>query len=154
MIGGVRWRGELLQAVGTCQVFVALLSDPYVASEWCSKEWYAFSQRTVISVTADDVIHRTGVIPVIWTPIPSGRLPQVVKDVQRFEPRGLTGEDISAQYRTEGIYGIRRLYQEASYRCVVWRLAQAIAEFHFAYQVKSLVLEHTDLRDIFREEWS
>jgi hypothetical protein len=151
MSGGVRWRPELLRAVGTCQVFVALLSDPYVASQWCSKEWYAFSRRSVVGVSDDEVTHGTGVVPVIWAPIPTRRLPRVVRDVQRFEPRGLNGEDIGAQYKAEGVYGFKRL-QEALYRCAVWRLAQAIAEFHFAYQVKSLVLEPDDLCDIFREK--
>ena len=44
---GSEWRGELLEAVGTCKVFVALLSPSYTASEWCGKEWDAFSRRKV-----------------------------------------------------------------------------------------------------------
>jgi hypothetical protein len=32
MGGGERWSRELLTAAGTCQVFVALISGPYVAS--------------------------------------------------------------------------------------------------------------------------
>jgi hypothetical protein len=150
---GVRWLGELLQAVGSCQVFVALLSDPYVTSEWCRIEWHAFSRRTVLAISGDDVTHRTGVIPVIWTPMPERRLPPVVSAVQRFEPRGLAGEDIGRQYQEEGVYGFKRLNQEDMYRCAVYRLAQAIAEFHFAYKVEPLVFKPTDLDNSFGEEW-
>lgn len=53
--------------------------------------------------------------------------------------------------REEGVYGFRRLSWEAEYRCVVWRLAQRIAKFYFTYRVEPLVLEPSDLRDIFRE---
>jgi hypothetical protein len=151
MPGGVRWLAELLDAVGSCQVFIALLSDPYVTSQWCSKEWYAFSRRKVVSITDDPVTHRTGMIPVVWSPMPARRCPQVVSDVQRFLPRGLAGEDISDQYETDGVYGFKRLNQESQYRCVVWRLAQSIAEFHFACQVEPLILRPVELRDIFRE---
>ena len=47
MPGGMQWADELLHAAGTCQVLVALLSAPYLKSEWCGMEWHAFSQRTV-----------------------------------------------------------------------------------------------------------
>ena len=47
MRGGMQWTDELLHAVGTCQVLVALLSARYLKSDWCTMEWHAFSQRTV-----------------------------------------------------------------------------------------------------------
>jgi hypothetical protein len=150
--GGTQWLAELLDIVGTCQVFIALLSHPYVTSPWCSKEWDAFSRRKVVSITDDPVTHRTGMIPVVWSPMPERRCPRVVSDVQRFLPRGLAGEDISDQYQAEGVYGFKRLNQESQYRFVVWRLAQSIAEFHFACQVEPHVLRPAELRDIFREK--
>ena len=33
----VRWRDELADALGTCQVLVALLSVPYLKSDWCGQ---------------------------------------------------------------------------------------------------------------------
>lgn len=151
MGGGEEWFRELLRAVGTCQVFVALLSDPYVASPYCSQEWYAFTRRRVLSRATGIEVQRTGVIPVIWTPMPPDRMPPEVGNVQWFTPRGMAGTDIVAQYQEEGVYGFRRLSWEAEYRCVVWRLAQRIASFYFAYRVEPLVLDPSDLRDIFRE---
>jgi hypothetical protein len=150
--GGALWLSDLLHAVGSCQVFVALLSDPYVASEWCSKEWYAFSQRPVRSRDTDEVTNRTGIVPILWAPMPERPPPRVISAVQRFEPRGLEGEDISARYRVEGVYGLKRLNRIDLYQGVVWHLAQAIARFNFAYKVESLVLEPDNLRDIFREK--
>jgi hypothetical protein len=146
---GARWTNELLAAVGGCQVFVALMSDPYVASPWCGMEWYAFTRRTVIRQTADS---QSGVIPVIWTPAPRRRLPKVVTDVQDFSPGELPGVDIAAMYATEGVYGLMRMGQDMYYEVVVWRLAQRVAEFHFGHEVRSLVLSEGDLHDIFRED--
>ncbi|HEY1623084.1 MAG TPA: TIR-like protein FxsC [Streptosporangiaceae bacterium] len=153
MAGGARWTGELLKAIGTCQVFIALLSDPYVASSWCSKEWFAFSRRKVISRSGEDAAFQTGMIPVTWAaPIPEFRLPEPVRLVQRFSPREFGGENMRAPYETDGIYGLLRQQLEPHYRWVVWRLAQSIAEFHFAYRVEPLVLHEEELHDTFREK--
>lgn len=152
MMGGARWPSELLEAIGTCKVFVALLSDPYVTSPWCGKEWYAFSRRQVASTTWAASGHETGIIPVLWTPVPDYRLPRVVGDVQRFSPHGLPDVNIPARYAAEGVYGLMLMaQQEMHYRGVVWRLAQSIAEFHFGHEVTPLVLGQDDLHDIFRE---
>jgi TIR domain len=149
--GGTRWTPELLEAVGTCQVFVALLSDPYVSSEWCGMEWYAFSQRTVTRRAGDGIGHQTGIIPVIWTPVPETRLPKVVRAVTRFSPRGLADANIPARYETDGVFGLKYTGPDGFYQGVVWRLAQRIAEFHFGHVVQPRVMRERDLRDIFRE---
>jgi hypothetical protein len=149
---GIRWSGGLRKAVGSCQVFIALLSDPYVTSQWCGKEWCAYSRRTVLSRAGDDATDVTGIIPVTWaTPMPDSRVPPSVGLVQRFLPRELPGQNICAQYEAEGVYGLMRQRLEMPYRCVVWRLAQTIADFHFAYEVETLVLGENDVHDIFRE---
>lgn len=151
MHAGSLWAEDLLSAVGTCQVFVALLSDPYVASEWCSREWFAFSQRKVTNVSGDVNPHRTGMIPVWWTPVPMHRLPAAVTKVQFFSPRAMPGENIAARYESDGVYGLMRRRKEALYRGVVWHLAQSIAEFHFSCEVASQILREGELHDIFRE---
>jgi hypothetical protein len=35
MAVGTRWSDQLSEALGTCRVFVALLSPSYIASHWC-----------------------------------------------------------------------------------------------------------------------
>jgi TIR domain len=152
IVGGTRWTPELLEAVGTCQVFVALLSHPYVSSEWCGKEWYAFSRRTVTSRAGDGTGHQTGIIPVVWTPVPEARLPKVVRDVQRFSPRGLPGVNTPAGYETDGIFGLKNIGLDTIYQSVVWRLAQRIAEFHFGHMVEPRVVRENELRNVFREK--
>jgi TIR domain len=149
---GTNWPDELLAAVGRCQVFVALLSDPYVASSWCSKEWYAFSRRTVYRRAREGRTDETGIIPVIWTPAPDNRLPAVVSKVQRFSPRGLPEADVAARYNADGVYGLMRTGQDMLYDVVVWRLAQRIAEFHFGHEVEERILCQDELRDFFRED--
>lgn len=151
MAGGTTWSAELLNAVGTCQVFIALLSGPYVRSAWCGREWDAFSRRNVISRSGNQATFRTGMIPVIWTtPMPDEQLlPLPVTRVQRFAPRELHGEDMRGTYEANGIYGLLRQNLVEPYRWVVFRLAQSIAEFHFAYRVEPLVLREDELDDIF-----
>ena len=70
---GRELRSELLQAIGTSQVFVALLSPRYMASSWCGMEWGAFSRRRVVKPFSDaPAPGTTGIIPVLWTPVPGG----------------------------------------------------------------------------------
>lgn len=150
--GGGAWNGELLNALSTCHVFVALLSAPYLQSAWCGKEWHAFSQREVIGVTSDADPHETAVIPVIWAPLPAGtRIPSVVDAVQRFVPVGLPDPDIAERYRRDGLYGLMVTRQEDAYQMVVWRVALRIAAIIYSHRVKPLALSPGELRDIFQE---
>jgi TIR domain len=149
---GGRWNRELLNALGRCQVFVALLSVRYVTSSWCGREWHGFSQRRVIPLAGPASGEPTGIIPVSWAPVPVGRLPKVIRDVQHFSPTGLPDPDITAQYEAEGVYGLLQLRLEDAYQAVVWRLAQRIADFHHNHRVESATFDGTELRDIFREQ--
>jgi TIR domain len=152
MHGGVRWTTELLGAIGTCQVFVALLSAPYFVSPWCSKEWYAFSTRKVYRQSDDGPNNQTAIIPVIWATLPHDRIPAVVGTVQRFSPTGLGNSDISALYEENGVGGLLRTRQKSAYRAVVWQLAQRIARIHYSHRVDPGPLKESELRDIFREQ--
>src|SRR5689334_3703665 len=44
---GTEWNDKLRRAVGTCQVFVPLLSPGWQTSPWCQLEWQAFSRRAI-----------------------------------------------------------------------------------------------------------
>jgi len=148
--GGGRWTGELLSAVGTCQVFVALLSTPYLTSRWCGMEWYAFAQRAVRARTgAPD--HQTAIIPVIWAPLPAEiEIPSAVSAIQRFAPDGLPDPEIAKLYQEEGVLGLTKVAKDA-YEPVVWRLAQRVADIAHRYLVEPRVLDRADLRDVFQE---
>jgi hypothetical protein len=158
LLAGDDWSEELLENLGTCQVFVALMSASYVTSESCGQEWFAFAQRRVIQ-RRDGVdprlhgraIHRKGIIPVRWAPFPDQHIPPRINKVQRFTPTGVPNAEV-ALYRTEGIVGLMRTTEEAAYNRIVWRIAQCIANFHYSYRVEPGVLDASELRNAFRKE--
>lgn len=151
MGGGNHWTRELLEAVGTCQVFVALLSAPYFKSTWCGMEWFAFTQRRVIRKAGAGIAHQTAVVPVIWAaPLPYDHIPAAVQKVQRFTPGSVPKADIAGQCEAEGIVGLLHT-QIDLYNAVVWRLAQRIAEISNNYHVEPRVFRADELRNIFLE---
>jgi hypothetical protein len=151
---GGHWTNELLEAVGTCQVFVALLSPSYFVSPWCTMEWCAFSQRTVTRRSGSGPDHQTAIIPVTWVPFPHEPIPAAVGDVQRFSPSGLPDPDIAAQYEKDGAYGLLHMRLEPAYQAVVWRLAQRIVKCRSSHRVEPHTFRQNELRDIFREQKS
>ncbi len=69
MEGGTRWAPEVLEAAGTCHVFIPLISLSYVESTWCAMEWDAFWQRNVIRRPSDSSGSQTAILPVTWLPM-------------------------------------------------------------------------------------
>lgn len=153
MGGGNHWSAELLEAVGTCHVFVPLLSTPYLTSTWCGMEWFAFSRRQVVRRSGARSDHQTAIVPVVWAAPVQGPLPKVVGNVQRFT-LNLANTDMTRhheeEYEEEGVGGLLRIRAD-SYDTVVWKLAQRIAGLYYEYSVDPLVLREVDLRDIFQE---
>jgi len=148
---GGEWTNELLQAIGTCQVFVALINLPYVTSEWCGMEWYAFAQRQVRLQSGEETANRTAFMPVIWAPWQrTEELPGAIRAVQRFSPDNLP-QDIIGPYRHDGLLGLYQTGRRDAYGAVVWRLAQKIALFLDSHVVEPRVLKREDLRDAFQE---
>ncbi|GAA2585112.1 TIR-like protein FxsC [Actinomadura fulvescens] len=148
--GGGRWTDELLHAVGSCHVFVALLSMPFLNSTWCGMEWYAFARRRVVDKEGGSP-RRTAILPVIWAPWPGHvRIPAAVSEVQRFSPEGLPDAEITTLYRDEGLLGLQRIRPDA-YESVVWRLARRVADIAYTHPVEPRVLRREHLRDIFQE---
>lgn len=150
--GTKRWTADLLDALGTCQVFVPLLSGPYFTSNWCGMEWYAFTRRAVHNRSTGYPGSETAIVPVIWAaPLPDDRMPTVIKDAPRFYPARLPDTDINAQYEADGIYGLSQM-SDVAYQEVVWRLAQRIADIQYNHWVKPRVIARSELRDIFRKQ--
>jgi hypothetical protein len=132
---GVEWEQEILRAVGTCQVFVALISDPYVHRPWCGREWHAYAQRQTWSRVDRRPVETKGLLPVVWAPSPEESKPKIITARQLFVPRGLQDTLIGEQYLEEGIFGLLTVAPEA-YRATVWRLAQEIQRLIFGYWVE------------------
>lgn len=134
--GGDRWEPELLQAAGTCQVFVPLISPSYLRSEWCMREWALFSARRVIARDTGVPDHTSAIVPVIWVPTERSAMPPDIRGIQGFAPEGLADPRIGAEYLGNGIYGLLRTRQEDAYQHVVWRLSMRIREICLRYHVE------------------
>jgi len=142
---GRTWQPTLLEKLGYCHSLIVLLSPSYVVSEWCSKEWDAFSRRPVERLDASGSKDHTAIFPVTWVPVARSRVPDVVNEVKQFSP----GERYARLYAENGIFGLLRVNPMA-YTLSVWRLAQQIASSYHSYHVAPLIVDPEDLRDIFR----
>ncbi|GIF22184.1 hypothetical protein BJ973_002509 [Actinoplanes tereljensis] len=141
--GGERWRERLLRAAGTCQVFICLLSVPYLHhSEWCAREWDLFARRKVKPRSPEADPAESAIIPVLWTPM-TGRIPPVVAEVNYFIPTRLSADDRAA-YLAEGLLGLLKTGQENVYQAIVWRIAQHVERIRRGYWVPPLYLERED----------
>jgi TIR domain len=148
---GNRWNGELLEAIGTCQVFIALMSESYLRSEWCGMEWYAFSQRTVTLKPGGTAgRNQTCIIPVRWFPIDETKAPEAVSEVQFFSPSSVA-TSVAREYEKDGLYSLLWTKKTESYRQVVWRLAQRVKELVDSCYVQPKVLDRSQLRNAFEE---
>ncbi|WP_432839249.1 TIR-like protein FxsC [Dactylosporangium sp. CA-092794] len=129
--GGEEWAKELAFAVGHCQVFVPLLSERYLKSVWCAREWDAFTRREVlVNPKVPDAGNRTSVIPVIWNVIHDDTpIPERIAALQRFSPTGLPGQRIEARYKEEGMFGLIVIgNRRGDLSAATWRLAQRIVQ--------------------------
>lgn len=149
--GGRRWTPDLLRAIGTCQVFVALLSPVYVDSLWCGLEWHAFAQRQVLSFPQGQRSNETAIIPVIWAPIHEEDIPDIVREIQWFYPHDSSNTSIAAPYESDGVLGLLQLDNDA-YQAVVWQLARRITDIHYTHRVEPRSFEVDELRNIFKEQ--
>lgn len=147
----VRWRHELAAALGTCQVLVALLSVPYLKSEWCGKEWHAFTLREREQRQGANSTRNQGwIIPVRWAPIPFP-LPALVRDeVQIFRPKSTrTQRDLPERYEEEGLFGLLRMGEEDAFRDVVWDLAKCIQQIYYSQHLKPREFVPDELKNVF-----
>ena len=147
---GSRWTDDLLDALGTCQTFVALLSRPYTSADWCGKEWHAFSQRTVLAKKAGG--NPTAFFPVLWAPIATDECPPAIQKVQRFSPAGFSGLGLERRYNELGLLGVMEtMGRRNTYKAIVWSLAKSIADFSYDHEVEPRVFHEEDLRNVFEE---
>jgi hypothetical protein len=129
--GGELWERQLLQAVGTCQVFIPLLSTQYVASsQWCAMEWDLFSRRRAVSRTGSESAAES-IVPILWTPLRES-IPRPVSSVNLFVPGNIKGKDT---YRSNGLLGLIKIGDLDSYGTVIWALARHIAQLYVERRV-------------------
>jgi hypothetical protein len=141
---GREWNTELLTAVGTCKVFVALLSPKYFTSEWCGREWFAFAQR---EVTGESLAERA-MVPVRWLNWRDHPIPPAINRIQWFSLSRYPAIDDT--YQEEGLRGMIYMNDDNA-QTVLWRLASRIVDISESHHVKRLTLRPEDLRNAFEE---
>lgn len=148
---GSAWEREILTAAGTCQVFIALVSDPYAHRPWCGREWNAFTRRTVWRRGDTTTVENCCLIPVLWAPVREERNPKAIAARQVFVPSPREG--IRPEYRNKGIYGLLKTRDAKAYGVVMWDLAVLVSECAFTYWVVPNVPSGSgELRNEFDEE--
>lgn len=118
---GEGWSDRLTEALATCRVLIPLYSPRYFLSDWCGKEWAAFSQRQDHHRAVQNAAVGPAIVPVLWVPVQSERLPGAVEDLNHDHER--FGED----YAAEGLYALMKLRSlREEYERAVYLLARAI----------------------------
>lgn len=142
------WTDELIHAVGTCQVLVALLTARYLRSQWCRMEWHAFSMRTVRALRGrDSSSPQSCIIPVIWAPFRSAP-PEHISSALIFLPKGEPNPRTLGHYQKNGVFGLMQMGGlQDSYQIVVWQLAISIASIYHSQRAESHEFE---LSEAFR----
>ncbi|WP_156178835.1 TIR-like protein FxsC [Saccharothrix sp. ST-888] len=103
------------EALAGCRVLVPLYSRRYFRSERCGREWTAFERRGRLTGWS------SGIVPVLWSPVPLSELPPVAARLQYVE------SGLGASYTEEGLYGLaslrkyRQQYEMAVHR-IAWRI--------------------------------
>jgi transcriptional regulator with XRE-family HTH domain len=139
---GDPWNEQIRHAIGTCHVYVPLISPRYLASPWCRFEWDAFASRIVRSTTAVPTVAQSAIIPVSWTAVDRTTLPPAIQRIQSFTPNPAPPGVVDA-YLSDGLYGIMQLRMEREYEVVVWRLAQRIVDIAAHYRVEQSIPDDT-----------
>lgn len=148
MDDGSYWSHELMSAIGTCPVFVPLISPRYLRSAWCAREWHAFQRRTVHTIPPGG--NTSPVLPVRWADTPMDDIPEVIKKLQFFRPTGSERPELRRRYHSEGMYGLS-VGGDESYKLLVWRIAQQINRIYRTHRVETdIVRDHTTLPSSFR----
>ena len=120
---GEDWPDRLAAALAHCKVFVALYSPHYFGSDICGKEWDAFASREVYPI--DHRSHNRRIIPVLWVPIRTDRLPPVARTIH-FD---FKHSDFDPAYAERGLCALLRINRfHDAYQMVVLHIAERIRE--------------------------
>jgi hypothetical protein len=145
----VLWDEELAQALGSCQVLVALVCPPYLNREWCGKEWHAFAMREKTSRSGGNASRNlSAILPVLWAPVPY-TLPEAVARHQFFAPTNTTKQpNLAKAYETDGLYRLLEDDKDAS-STIIWQLARRIQEVYYSQELLPREFKQADLVNVF-----
>ncbi len=133
----VLWDKELAEALGTCQVMVALLNPPYLNRVWCAKEWHAFTLRkseplpraTGSPESEADPAGALGAYPGLGHCRRKSVSPSSSLRRTRSKQPGLV-----KSYEEDGVYHLLEDDEDAA-RTIVWQLAKRIQDIYYSQQL-------------------
>ncbi|MEU6230970.1 TIR-like protein FxsC [Streptomyces sp. NPDC047042] len=128
MRAAMEWRKVLADALGTCKVFVPLLSPRYFASEFCGKEWWVFSERQRLYVESTPGAQQPQcILPIMWEMCSlngNSGIPKVAADIWMDDPA--FGE-VYAERGLRQIVQLKKKY-DTEYTEIVIALGKRVAE--------------------------
>lgn len=114
------WPKALAEALACCRVFVPVLGPGYFTSEFCGKEWTAFTERARMHAGPDNL--HAAMVPLLWTKFRLEELPPQVATLNLIPP------GFPPLYR-EGFFALMKVNRfRTAYRESVLRMAEAIKE--------------------------
>jgi hypothetical protein len=152
MPGGTNWYRELVHALGTCQVLVSLLSEPYLESEWCGREWHAFTlrKRTPIQGVNSSPFQEC-IIPVLWAPMARDVTVVAKGEVNIFLPQPTRRHPhLPPLYEQRGIFGLMRAREQGAVSEIVWQVAKLIQKIYYGQRLEPREFKPHELINIFR----
>ncbi|MEU3184784.1 TIR-like protein FxsC [Streptomyces sp. NPDC006923] len=127
MRAAMKWRRELSEALGSCKVFIPLYSPRYFASEFCGKEWWAFSQRLEQYAASTPAPEPNMIFPVIWEGVfhDRVRLPKTAADIWARQ------RELGERYAKTGLRQLVQLKHHrdytAQYHEIIYMLGERVA---------------------------
>ena len=119
---GDDWSDELREALGTCCVFVPILSRTMFGREYCGREWAYFERRMDAAKQKAGGVRPPLIQPVLFVgPHRLTPVPEVVKKVQN------RADEFPSQYNEEGLRGVMILRENEDYRQFLIAFAERLA---------------------------
>ncbi|MBO3752249.1 toll/interleukin-1 receptor domain-containing protein [Streptosporangiaceae bacterium NEAU-GS5] len=119
--GGTRWDDDIKWGLASSRVFVALCGPRYFSSDYCGKEWDAFSRREALHLeNSERRSARRAIIPIRWTPFEMETAPRVIQEHQHFR------FDHDSGYLELGLYGLLKSKHEREYVDATLQITRAI----------------------------
>lgn len=125
IIPGRPWEKELMTACCTAKVLLAVLTDGYVISKWCSREWAIFEERGKRTAVAG-AEPPPSILPVQWVPF-RDRPPAAVRAVQNLAWLVIEDQSRARTYRDRGLLYLMRFDPEG-FDLIVDNLARMVID--------------------------
>nr|WP_230416889.1 TIR-like protein FxsC [Micromonospora tarapacensis] len=117
---GERWPQRLVEALGSCRSFLALMTPRYFQSRVCGQEWQLFADRTA-RFESQRRVDTSLLKPLMWIPAQPGRIHPVARPLQ------YSSDSLGDLYQRLGVRQLMRLQRHSDdYRSFLFELATQI----------------------------